>query len=113
MFCGRLKTPEPTMEPITSAVSEPRRSFLPDAIGTGVADVEISVAAMGNLPKFWIISRRGCIGSLRTALMRVNWSKGFHWRSRLRIMQWRSGEVLARPVLSRIDGFLCRFDPHQ
>ncbi|GLS34811.1 hypothetical protein GCM10010869_03990 [Mesorhizobium tianshanense] len=34
IFCGRLNTPEPTIEPITNAVREPTRSFVAAAAVT-------------------------------------------------------------------------------
>jgi hypothetical protein len=36
MFCGRLKTLDPTIEPMTSAVSAPSRSLRPPVVALAV-----------------------------------------------------------------------------
>jgi hypothetical protein len=52
MFCGRLKTPEPIIEPMTNAVNEPSRNFLLTATGsvevTSFMPIEVMVFSQGS-----------------------------------------------------------------
>ena len=61
MFCGRLNTPEPTIEPMTSAVSAPSWSFDCLGVEVEVTDAEgMSVAAIADLPEFGPFAGRVC-----------------------------------------------------
>jgi hypothetical protein len=55
MFCGRLKTPEPIIEPMTTAVSAPRPSFLDvvlcvEATWSPIAVLVISIGRISAPP---------------------------------------------------------------
>jgi hypothetical protein len=43
MFCGREKIPPPTMEPTTSAINAPRRSFCVES------DISITSVSQGDI----------------------------------------------------------------
>jgi hypothetical protein len=50
MFCGRLKTPEPIIEPMTTAVSAPRPSFLDVVLCVEATWSPIAVLVISDWP---------------------------------------------------------------
>jgi hypothetical protein len=50
MFCGRLKTPDPIIEPMTTAVSAPRPSFLDDVLCVEATWSPIAVLVIFDRP---------------------------------------------------------------